>query len=328
MTAHSNFSDAIRIGILGFSLMLFGLHLSFGQGIDVGGEITEADILNHFKNKGITYSIEGIWLCKFETTIKAYNKGEQFFNKVTTGDSNFKIAFLNVQDKIQLYSYSEESTRFKPQTGEARASIKSTPNSSIFLYTVPSVVVDGKRFKECNAEIIVKNNLIEYTTTIEPDDIEDVKTIFITKKTGYKIAPTERDLQASGESGSKITFPIKAVGNMHYLSVEIAGESISYLIDSGSSYISITTAMEKRMKDMGVLRDSDYQGEVDLELADNSIKRLKKIIIPVVKIGSQSITNVEAVVSDGSLLLGRSVMNKFKSWNIDNSSNQLVVEKY
>ncbi len=328
MTVNSNFSFLIRIVFLCFSFIIFGIHLTIGQDLDVKGEITEVDILNHFRNKGITYSIEGIWLCRMETTIKAYNKGEQFVNKLVQGDSNFKIAFLNVEDKIQMFYYSEESTYFKLQKTDLNQSIKPTPNRSIFLYTLPSVIVDGTRFKECNAEIIVKNDLIQYTTTWEPDNIGDVKTFFIRETTGYKIAPTERDLLITDQVGSIFSFPIKAKSNMQYIDLEIGGESVSYVIDSGASYISITLRMEEALRNMGVLRESDYHGTVDLELADKSIVRVRKVILPMVKIGTLTISNVEAVISDGSLLLGRSFIAKFKSWNLNNYNNILTVETY
>jgi len=190
---------------------------------------------------------------------------------------------------------------------------------------------DGMFIKESNEEVIVRDNQIIFNYKSESASSHGENksvTIGSGKFLGTKIAPSQLDLLVRGQTGNKISFPVKSVANMHYISIEIAGESVSYLIDSGASFLSITPKMENRMKEMGILRESDYRGEVELELADNSTIKLKKIIIPVIKIGDQSVNNVEAVITDGSLLLGRSVINKFKSWSLDNSKNILVVEMY
>jgi predicted aspartyl protease len=46
------------------------------------------------------------------------------------------------------------------------------------------------------------------------------------------------------------------------------------------------------------------------------------------KVGDQTITNVRASIADvnGSLLLGQSFLNKFKSWSQDNATHELVLQ--
>ncbi len=307
---------------------MFVFKLAYGQGIEIYSPISVEAIISHFKNNGLTYSIEGIWLRSSETEIKAFNKGEMYYNNLIKDDSKNKIAFLNIDDEIHMYHYSEKTATYTPQKKEINLRIKPTPNKSIFLYTLPSQYVDGTRFKEVNAEIVVENNLMKYTTTTEPENAPDIKVIFIRETVGYKISPTEKDLLIKDQKGFVFNFPITTIGDMHFISLEIGGDANSYLIDSGASYVTITSKMEESLRNMGVLRESDYYGSVDLELADKSIVKLRKVVLPVVKMGNQTILNVEAVISDGSLLLGRSLINKFKSWNLDNYKSILTITTY
>lgn len=298
---------------------------SYGQTAEEFDGFNNEQLISYFKENGITYSIEGIWLFNHhrETTFfdLTMNPGKTVPRNYIN-DWKEKKAFVKMGEQIDFLS-SEELNDNSVYSVVISRYLKPTPNNSVYLMyensSIPSI-----------QEVKVEGNLISWETKKESRDPNSgiLRTIYIDRYNGIRIAPTDRDLLTTKQSGNKLTFPIKAMDNMHYLTVDIAGESYSYLIDSGASYISITPKMEDRMKTMGILRDSDYHGVVELEMADNSATKLKKVMIPVIKIGSQTVSNVEAVISDGSLLLGRSLINKFKSWSIDNYKNILTVETY
>jgi len=64
-------------------------------------------------------------------------------------------------------------------------------------------------------------------------------------------------------------------------------------------------------------------------LADGSISPTVTFIIRSLKVGDVLIENVNGSVSPaaGSLLLGQSFLQRFKSWSMDNNKHVLVLEQ-
>lgn len=121
--------------------------------------------------------------------------------------------------------------------------------------------------------------------------------------------------------------PIRRNGNINIISVDIGGKRFDYMIDTGASFLTISGEIERHLKDIGVIRTSDYKGETEVILADGSKKKYTRIVIPKIKIGELNIENIDAIIIDeGSLLLGKSVLDKFREWKIDNVMNQLIIE--
>lgn len=128
-------------------------------------------------------------------------------------------------------------------------------------------------------------------------------------------------------SFGKTKIPLRNVGNINIITVEIGGRKFDYMIDSGASYITITPEIEKYLTETGVIRTSDYSGKTEAILADGSTNTYKKVTIPIIKIGNIKLENIETVIiNNGSLLLGKSVLDRFKGWKIDNITNQLIIE--
>jgi predicted aspartyl protease len=72
------------------------------------------------------------------------------------------------------------------------------------------------------------------------------------------------------------------------------------------------------------LSDAKYQ------LADGSVVQFKRIRVPKFTIGEVIVNNVTAtVVQNGKpLLLGKSFLDTFKAWKIDNEKQLLTVELF
>lgn len=137
----------------------------------------------------------------------------------------------------------------------------------------------------------------------------------------------ESEILGEEFDSNEIILPLKRKGTVNIVSINIGGKNIDYILDSGASFCTINKNLEKYFRNIGVLRDSDYHGEVQLTLADGSSKVCKKVIIPSIKIGEKQIRNVEAVVLDTKdLLLGKSFLDQFKGWKIDNVKNLLILE--
>ncbi len=295
---------------------------AISQEIALYDGLIDEDLIQLFKHNGVAYSIEGIWLIDQEVEDWSYYLSGNLATH-NIGSAKVKVAFILSGEKISMLQSRDATNSSSYQLQSSF--VKPTPNNQVYVLNH----VPNSKFASLY-NVYVKDNYIEYETKFESirENTGQIAALTVYKCKGIKIAPTEKDLIQNFGAEKKISIPIKGLGDMHYINIEIAGETKSYLIDSGASYITITSSMENRMKELGVLRESDYRGQVELELADDSIVKLKKVIIPALKIGNQTITNVEAVISDNSLLLGRSLINKFKSWNIDNSRNILTAEMY
>jgi clan AA aspartic protease (TIGR02281 family) len=114
------------------------------------------------------------------------------------------------------------------------------------------------------------------------------------------------------------------------LKINIAGISKYFIIDSGASNISISTNLEKELLLKGIIKKEDYFDDEIYALADGSIIKCKVIIINNVGIGNFKVNNVKINIFsnlDNDLLLGKSFLDKFKKWTINNENSTLYLEK-
>jgi predicted aspartyl protease len=92
----------------------------------------------------------------------------------------------------------------------------------------------------------------------------------------------------------------------------------------------INLEMEGILKKQGVLNDQNFQGIHNYELANGSIEKCRKYLINDVKIGNYTVNNVEVSVSENGkkILIGRSLLNKFGTFTLDNHANKLYLSKF
>lgn len=119
-----------------------------------------------------------------------------------------------------------------------------------------------------------------------------------------------------------ITVPVRKEGNTYSVEIRIGGKSLMYIIDSGASEMVVPTTLLKDLIDQGIVRNSDFLAPKTFVLADGSEKEYRRVRIPVVTIGTNRVTNVISIIAeDGNpLLLGKSFLDKFRSWKINNSN--------
>ena len=104
--------------------------------------------------------------------------------------------------------------------------------------------------------------------------------------------------------------------------------TLSFVVDSGASYVSIPSDIVQKLMRTGTLRKTDFLGTATFRLADGSTVPSSTFHIRSLKIGDRLVENVTGNVAPatGGLLLGQSFLSRFKSWAIDNSSHRLVLE--
>lgn len=130
-------------------------------------------------------------------------------------------------------------------------------------------------------------------------------------------------------SGNLIAVPLKTVGGTFVVPVEInSAITLDFVIDSGASDVSLPADVVGTLLRTGTLQQSDFIGKRTYVLADGSQSPSRVFIIRSLRIGGNTIYNVEGSVAPvaGSLLLGQSFLKHFRSWSIDNTKQQLVLQ--
>ena len=103
---------------------------------------------------------------------------------------------------------------------------------------------------------------------------------------------------------------------------------LHFVVDSGAADVTIPADVAMTLNRTGTIRPNDFIGSRKYQLADGSVIDSAQFIIRSLKVGDQIVENVRGSIGDakGSLLLGQSFLEKFKSWSMDNASHELVLE--
>jgi clan AA aspartic protease (TIGR02281 family) len=103
---------------------------------------------------------------------------------------------------------------------------------------------------------------------------------------------------------------------------------LDFLVDSGASDVSVPVDVVLTLFRSGTLKEADFTGSRTYALADGSKLPSATFVMKSLTIGDRTVRNVECSISpvQAELLLGQSFLRQFKSWSIDNSTHELVLE--
>ena len=104
---------------------------------------------------------------------------------------------------------------------------------------------------------------------------------------------------------------------------------LNFLVDSGASDVSIPSDVFSAMLRSGAVTEADITGSRRFEDANGDTSRAKVFIIRSLKVGNVEVSGVEADVAPlkAPLLLGQSFLKRFKSWSIDNATQELILRR-
>jgi clan AA aspartic protease (TIGR02281 family) len=148
----------------------------------------------------------------------------------------------------------------------------------------------------------------------------------IARRGGEIASPTTAPNQ---NPSSRMRVALKADRGMFVVPVEINGAMmLDFTIDSGATDVSIPADVFSTLKRTGTLEDADIIGEQTYIMADGTKTILVTFMIRSLKIGNRVVENVKGSIAptQGSLLLGQSFLGRFKSWSIDNTAHELLLE--
>jgi hypothetical protein len=130
-------------------------------------------------------------------------------------------------------------------------------------------------------------------------------------------------------AASRAAVPLKIEGSTFVVPVQINGAiTLDFTVDSGAADVSVPADVFSTLTRTRTIRDTDIIGEQTYVLADGSKHRSVTFTIRSLKVGDKIIENVRGSVAptQGSLLLGQSFLERFKSWSIDNTKHELLLE--
>lgn len=116
---------------------------------------------------------------------------------------------------------------------------------------------------------------------------------------------------------------------MTFVKMKIGNNKQIWMLDSGASELFVTKETEEQFKKEGIITNINFLGTKEFELADGRTDTCRRYIINGVQIGKYKLNNVCIAVSDKAkrILLGRSVLNKFGRWILDNRKSNLILTK-
>jgi clan AA aspartic protease (TIGR02281 family) len=121
--------------------------------------------------------------------------------------------------------------------------------------------------------------------------------------------------------------PLIKNGGSFSVVVSIGGKRKTYILDSGASEMSIDKETYNALLKQGIIKSKHRLPKANYSLADGSIVSLERIILPSITISGNTINNVKANVIDNGkpLLLGKSFLDKFSYWKVDNEKGVLIL---
>ncbi len=121
---------------------------------------------------------------------------------------------------------------------------------------------------------------------------------------------------------------LKPKNGVSYADINIGGVLTSAVLDSGASDLSISEEIENQLLQKGIIDRSDYLEDGLYTIANGSTVRSRRFIVPYVKLGDIKVENIRCSVGSksGSILLGRTVLDRFKRWTLENKKRKLIIE--
>lgn len=125
------------------------------------------------------------------------------------------------------------------------------------------------------------------------------------------------------------TVSVLNINNMAFVKVKVGQIVQVWLFDTGASDLLINNETEQALKQQGVLNNENYIGTGEYEMANGQVDTCRKYRISGFKVGDYIFNNLIIAVTDKGKrnILGKSFLNKFQSWEINNKTGYLILNK-
>ena len=125
------------------------------------------------------------------------------------------------------------------------------------------------------------------------------------------------------------TINVLGLNGMTYVKVKIGSLVQVWLFDTGASDLLVNTETEAVLKKENILTQTNYLGTGEYELANGTIETCRRYKVNGIQIGNYSVDNVVVSVSEKGkrIIVGKVLLNKFRSWSLSNQENKLFLTK-
>ena len=130
------------------------------------------------------------------------------------------------------------------------------------------------------------------------------------------------------EGSSVVKIDLKESGGVSELPISMGGIVKMAILDSGASDVSLPESVENQLLQNGIIREENYLPSGMYVVADGRTILSRRFIIPRIEVDGVYVNNVTCSVneSDNIILLGRAFLDAFKSWSVNNETNQLILK--
>jgi clan AA aspartic protease (TIGR02281 family) len=181
------------------------------------------------------------------------------------------------------------------------------------------------------SEVLEAERLNPGLTEFSPKSVRELKAQLGLPIPTTDLSPVKpsKDRQ-SGQRAVETRIPLENLSGTLVAPVVINNAiKLNFLVDSGASDVSIPADVFSTLVRTNTLTQTDITGFRNYKNADGEVFRSNTFVIRSLRIGNVEVLNVHAKVAptNAPLLLGQSFLKRFKTWSINNSTQELILER-
>ncbi|MCL1938386.1 MAG: retroviral-like aspartic protease family protein [Candidatus Azobacteroides sp.] len=140
--------------------------------------------------------------------------------------------------------------------------------------------------------------------------------------------PTEiSENRRSANQRGKTIIKMRKEDGVYHIPCKINGTEMEFIFDTGASDITMSLTEALFLYKQGKLKDDDFLGTQQYQVADGSVLEGKVVMLRKVEIGNKKLFNIQASIVDNMeapLLLGQSVLEEFGEISINYHKNEIT----
>jgi len=192
-----------------------------------------------------------------------------------------------------------------------------------------------KSFCQCQLELVKSKRLsdMEMSTISNPNSLLFFQMMYKCGDPFTQKSDAQRNwtptVAADVQGPAADTVNVLTLNGMSYVKVKIGTLVQVWLFDTGATDLLINTETEEALRKENILADSNYLGIGEYEMANGTIDSCRRYRINSVQIGNYSVNNIIVSVSEKGkrIIIGKTLLNKFRSWSLSNQENKLYLLK-
>ena len=142
-------------------------------------------------------------------------------------------------------------------------------------------------------------------------------------------ANTQAKRPPTYNSKGKTVIKMVEKGGVYTIPCKINGSSMEFIFDTGASSITISQTEAMFLYKQGTLKDEDFLGAQQYQIANGDIDEGTIINLSTVEIGDRTLHNVKATLihnMEAPLLLGQTALKQYGKISIDYTRNEITFE--